>query len=305
LGLLAESLGYDSEDYTRAGTVRHMQVKRDRVWQSLRYVTHVAAVDELDAERLHGRQGINSVWPQAVPARFLQGSVGPARDDRALFSGSLTYGRRQQWLDDPALKPLLEYQHSSEDGTFYPLFFDLLHAVSLAVARERRRGEGVLPALRATLGYPLRWPSVKRATLSAYLPLLRRIRRQCFRLWLAQLSRPLAVVNLPGYLRAYSGRVYEGMAAGRPVVSWDIPRRPMNRALFEEGREILLYSPDRPDELANALRFLRSHPERAEEIGARARRKIATHHTVEHRVSQLLRWIQTGALPHYYQPGIS
>ena len=56
------------------------------------------------------------------------------------------------------------------------------------------------------------------------------------------LPRDTVVVDLPRSVGIYLGRVVEAMASGRPMAAWDVPGRPRNRALFEDGAEILLFS---------------------------------------------------------------
>ena len=105
------------------------------------------------------------------------------------------------------------------------------------------------------------------------------------------------VVNLPHAVGAYPGRVVEAMAAGRPVVTWDVPGRPRNRALFEDGAEVLLFSGTEPEALASALRRLRGDPARAAAIATNGWQKVRRAHTIERRVQQILTWTDTGEAP--------
>src|SRR5438067_9752015 len=106
------------------------------------------------------------------------------------------------------------------------------------------------------------------------MEMLRRVRRELFSQFLEGLQAGSAVVNLPHLVKAYAGRVVEGMAAGRPVVSWDLPDRPRNRALFEEDQEILLFQRDQPEHLAEHLRRLRADPQLGQSLADNARRKV-------------------------------
>jgi glycosyltransferase involved in cell wall biosynthesis len=98
-------------------------------------------------------------------------------------------------------------------------------------------------------------------------------------------------------VRAYPGRVIEGMASGRPVISWEIPNRPKNRALFKEGEEIFIFS--EPYQLAAQIRKIIEDPEFAEKISSNARLNLLRYHTIEKRVGQILAWIETGVEPPY------
>ena len=105
------------------------------------------------------------------------------------------------------------------------------------------------------------------------------------------------VVNLPHSVGTYPGRVVEAMAAGRPVVAWDVPGRPRNRALFEDSAEILLFSGTEPAALASALHRLQRDPALASTIANNGWQKVQRAHTIERRVQQILAWTDTGEAP--------
>ena len=111
------------------------------------------------------------------------------------------------------------------------------------------------------------------------------------------LPRDAVVVNLPRSVGIYLGRVVEAMATGRPMAAWAVPGRPRNRALFENGAEILLFSGTEGKALAPALRRLRRDPARAAEIATNGWRKVQRAHTIERRVRQILAWTDTGDAP--------
>ncbi|WP_433333196.1 glycosyltransferase family 4 protein [Spirillospora sp. CA-294931] len=66
-------------------------------------------------------------------------------------------------------------------------------------------------------------------------------------------------------------KVIESMAAGTPVVASDLPAV---RELMTDGEHGRLVAPDRPAELARAIRVLLEYPGRAAEMGGRARGRI-------------------------------
>lgn len=59
-------------------------------------------------------------------------------------------------------------------------------------------------------------------------------------------------------------KILETMAAGVPLIASDLP---VVRELVEDGVEGRLVPPDRPAELARAIRILLAYPERADELG--------------------------------------
>lgn len=276
LGLLAESRTYLAEEI--AINPGFFAGATERIEHRLGYVTHVAAVDERDAQEI-GERFVPAIWwPQSVPRRFIAEDAGAPAVRRAVFSGSL-YGLRLGLLARPEVNAVLVPQRSSESGTWYPHLFDGLH-------RSVRALEG-----RSWAAGP--------AALEAYLAMLRRLRRACFRRWLRSMQLGCAVVNLPSCVKAYAGRVFEGMAAGRPVISWRVPDRPRTEALFADGREILLFDHDRPDQLAEHARRVIDDETVGRRMTEVARAKLRRFHTVEHRTGQILEWLDTGATPDF------
>jgi glycosyltransferase involved in cell wall biosynthesis len=74
-------------------------------------------------------------------------------------------------------------------------------------------------------------------------------------------------------------KVWESMAAGVPVVASDLPAV---RELITDGEHGRLVPPDRPAELARAIRIVLEYPEKAALLADRARRRIADHFTWAH-----------------------
>ena len=272
VGFLLESLCYDEQSYAVDSRLRHRQTL---VEGRLKYLTHLVAVDEEDASRLNGRALVRAEWwPQAVPGRCIRSAAHPAPDKRALFYGQV-YGARQAWLDCGDLRHLLlRPDQSPEDAAKHPVLFDSLNR-AFASALER----GVGP---------------DEETFAEYTDALRRLRRESFELWLTGLQQGCAVVNLPSLFSGYAGRVYEAMAASRPVISWEVPDRPRTRDLFQAHEEILLYPKNRPEALGVHIRHVQREPDWARNLAQKAQTKLLGRHTVERRVAQILDWIETG-----------
>ena len=276
VAFLGESLEYTPDEWLIDSELR---LRKQKTWNRLRYVTHVAAVDEHDAESIavFGKRPA-IMWPQAVPARFITDELPAPCDGPAVFSGA-PYGSRAEWLARPDLQRWLRPMVSPENATLLPELFDAIHsAVDEFLASEK-------------LASPMR--------IFEYLHHLRLIRHDSFRLWLEGMRTGCAVVNLPHVVKGYAGRVVEAMAAGRPMISWRIPDRPRNLALFVDGDEILLYSPDSPDELAEHIARVANDPVLAQRLATSALRKVRERHTVEHRVRQILDWVENGDEPAY------
>lgn len=276
VGLVGESLDYEDDAILLHPHLAH---RRAVVEGRLRFMTHTLFADECDAE-LAEQSGITRGlwWPQAVPERCITVPSEQPEKFCALFAG-IAYGQREKWLSDPELTGLIEKVRSSEHYTCLPGLFDTVQSTVL-----KQLEEGFVPELEH---------------LNSYVDMLRQIRRRCFEHWLHTLQQGNAVINLPSFVKAYAGRVVEGMAAGRPVISWRIPHRPKIDELFVSGTEILHYSASNPAELAAQIRYLIEKPDAGRQIAEMARLKLALHHTVEIRVGQIMEWLKHDLKPDY------
>ena len=277
VGFVTESFEYHPEEYA---AVPWLQVRRSRMDAQFEPVTHLVAVDEADVVGLPARYNRPAMWlPCSMPERFIQ-QAPPPKQKIAFFSGSL-YGDRAKWLATPRLAGLLARHQAVTADHGYRLFFDVLpgHRSIFKLWVKQR----FIPVTRL---YPL------------YLFLLRHLRRSAFFMWQGRvLQQGAAVVNLPHLVKGYSGRVIEGIAAGRPVISWRIPDRPLNTALFADGKEILLY--ETPEELAAQIERVLADPRFAQQLAANAQQKVKAYHTTEQRVQQILHWVAGGGAPTY------
>ena len=79
-------------------------------------------------------------------------------------------------------------------------------------------------------------------------------------------------------------KILESMASGTAVVASDVP--PV-RELIRDRENGWLVHPERPAELARAMRILIDHPEVARRLGANARRTVEEHYTWERSTAAL------------------
>jgi len=294
LGLLAESLEYGSEE---TAIFPELAARNDATRRRLRYVTHVAACDEHDAANLKASRIPAMWWPQAVPLRYLRSCTAHLPGQKALFAGAV-YPPRNQWLELPMLRERMTRLPGPIEGSQHAPLFDALHSIARLLLRVPRQGDDMLRRLYCHFVRTARG-ALGTLALEEYLFLLRSLREHAFRKWINAIGAGMAVVNLPHFVKTYSGRVVEGMAAGRPVISWRIPNRPLNEALFEDQREILLFDPDRPESLVAQMDRLTREPNEALRIAERAQQKVAAHHTVETRIRQILKWLETAEEPRF------
>ncbi len=275
VGIIMESLQYSEDDYAWAP---HLRARQGFVEQQVRALTHVLVPDECDVERTAARTGVPALWwPPMVPERFLSTASNPAVHRVGVFHG-VPYGPREQWLHHPALKSCLTFARPSSPTMFQQLF--------------DRLQQSAIQRLTTPAGMPA-------GELTHYTNMLHEVREGEFREWMNQLPQWAAIVNLPSLAKFFGGRVFEGIAAGRPVVSYAVPEHPMNNGLFVEGEEILYFSPGRPESLAEVLDRLLADDTLAKQLARNAQRKLRAYHTSARRLADTLTWIESGTKPVY------
>ena len=79
-------------------------------------------------------------------------------------------------------------------------------------------------------------------------------------------------------------KIIESLAVGVPVVASDLPAV---RELVEDGEHGTLVAPDRPGELARAIRLLLDHPQQREVMSASARAHVAARFTWQRSTDRL------------------
>jgi len=248
--------------------------RNEIVERCLRYATHAVVPDEIDVEHLKKRN-IPAYWlPAIIPSQSIEEVPGPSTHTCAVFFGA-PYGKRGMFLNHPALKGLLvRPEYSLEETTELPLQFDQLHE---EVAQQLAEG------------------NASEHLLDSYLAELRRIREQCFHLWLKTLAEAPVVVNLPQFGGMYSGRVAEAIAAGRPVVAARISDHPGTQSLLIEDRDILLYDEDEPTQLAEKIGKLLADEGYAKTIAYNAQQRLRKFGLAEHQVRAILDWTDAPA----------
>ncbi len=323
VGLIAESIFCHSEEAIIPPQFLKWQ---QNVLQRLKYVTHVLACDEKDVDHLNALDSVPAMWwPMCVPARTLRLANNGIGNDYAVFYGTI-YPKRAKWLINPDLEKWLEDLPSGDNGmtpsllskAVYRLLEQLMKGRSSCSVwlkhPELREIFVNLPSPERGTVYPLlfnglhltarayNWSGLPgcQNVLPRYLSMLRLIRRTCYARWLRALEVGCAVVNLPHYVKTYAGRVVEGMAAGRPVISWEIPDRPRNKAIFEHGREILLFQANDPVQLAAHIQRILHDPDLRTRLVTNAFQKMRQFHTWDIRIGQILRWVDTGEPPRFY-----
>lgn len=274
IGFLIESLDYSPEEMT---FMDDLKTRKMHVKNRIKHMTHVVACDEIDAFEINQEPGrIRAMWsPFSVPKWAIQINNTESSSDKAVFMGSL-YGNRKKWVEDPLLASALARAKSHEDSSIYPISFDVL-----------RRSSVVWPGRTSDFVNDI------------YMRALIHIRKKNYTLYLRSLSSGRAIVNFPHFVKTYSPRVVEGIGTGRPVISWEIPDRPLNKSLFEDEREILLYSMDNVEQLHSQIQRVLKDGAFGRAVSLQALKKLNAFHTNEKRVEHILKWLECGEVPSY------
>lgn len=276
VGFVCESLEYSTEDYLHFPILSY---RKQLVEEHIKYLTHVMMTDEQDVIKTNLKNSVRAMWLlPCIPKRFIFERDTTPTGTVAVFCGAI-YGSRTNWLNNPELQGILIRQPSSESGTLYPMFYNTLQ---LSMHRYLKY-----------VGF------ADKKVHDAYMYSWHYLRCICFSRWLRSMREGCAVVNLPSLVKAYTGRVIEGMATGIPVISWEIPDRPRTKLLFENNKEIILFSQDNPLQLADHIKRLRLDSNFSCKLAVNAQRKIKEFHTAEHRAEEILHWIETGEVPLY------
>jgi len=275
VGVIIESLQYSAAD-----TAIHpvFGERAAAFLAQLPYLTHVLAFDEADVELINARGAADALWcPGAIPASFMRRAAMPVERRREVAFFGTVYEKRRVFLSAPGLEGLIAFPPTAEEGTDLPERFDRVGLAALA--RLEQQGRLDLEFLRD------------------YHQALRALRVESFNLLLQHFARWRGSVSLPSFVRAVTGRVFEAMVAGTPVITWRIPDRPGANSLFRDGVEILQFDAEHPETFPPLVRLLTHEPEVGARLAERAREKMLRCHTAELRVAQIQSWIATGCVP--------
>ena len=89
----------------------------------------------------------------------------------------------------------------------------------------------------------------------------------------------------PNYVNSHPVKLFEYMCAGIPVIASDFP---VFRGIIEQARCGILVDPLSTQQIAEAIEFLRGHPEEARAMGARGRLAVNSRYNWQHEEQALL-----------------
>jgi len=287
VGVILESLNHTELELK---ALPFLEKRKLEAYESLRHCTHAMAIDEVDVEEINAHFGISTVQNLFMtPERFVRDEPPPNRDVASFIGAAYFTGPaysfplaaelpRNKYLADPRLEGLMcrpHFQLPERSSDTLPRFEQ--------INREMRQ--------RLLAG------NLDQATFHAFVEEIPRLREDIFRMLLDGFRLGMASVSLPTFAKSYSGRVVEAMAASVPSVSWLPPDRPACSKLFEDDREIVLFSSI--EELAEKLIQLRENPSWRAELVTNARNCVLTRHTSQIRCRQYADWIDQDIAPSF------
>jgi glycosyltransferase involved in cell wall biosynthesis len=97
-------------------------------------------------------------------------------------------------------------------------------------------------------------------------------------------------VNMPSYSRLLVTKVVEVMACRTMLVTpaLDHPSGLRNMLQFENGKHLVYYDQNKPNELAEILNYYLHHPAEREAIACAGWEEVNKRHTLQHRVEKIL-----------------
>lgn len=93
----------------------------------------------------------------------------------------------------------------------------------------------------------------------------------------------------PNHMNSFPNKLFEYMSAGLPVVASDLPAL---REIVGSADAGLLVDPQNPAAIAEAIEYLLTHPEEAQNMGKRGRQAVEQHYNWEQEAETLLDFYQ-------------
>ena len=109
--------------------------------------------------------------------------------------------------------------------------------------------------------------------------------------FLREMGEYQIVVGLPSLSPTMVVRPFEAMLGGCVFFQNHIEGERTNQ-LFKDGEHFLLYDATRPEELVRKVNEVIANPALAKRIAENGRREVLTRHTIHHRVTEVLAWLE-------------
>jgi glycosyltransferase involved in cell wall biosynthesis len=91
------------------------------------------------------------------------------------------------------------------------------------------------------------------------------VKKECF-------AGLVTFLPLPNHINAQPNKIFEYMASGIPVIGSDFP---LWRQIIRDNKCGICVDPNKPEEIAKAIMYLKDHPSEAKEMGAKGRKLVS------------------------------
>ncbi len=109
--------------------------------------------------------------------------------------------------------------------------------------------------------------------------------------FLREMERYQIALGLPSLSPTMVIRPFEAMLAGCVFFQNRIEGQ-RSQQLFKDNEQIIYYDEDKPEQLVQKIQEIIANPELGRRIAENGRQEILARHTVQHRVAELLPWVQ-------------
>ncbi len=101
---------------------------------------------------------------------------------------------------------------------------------------------------------------------------------------------PRIFVNLPAYSRLLVTKVTEVLACGTMLITpeMDHPSAVGNMGTFENGKHLVYYKPDRPQDIGGLIAHYLTHDDERARIAAAGSAEVRQHHSLEQKLAKVL-----------------
>ena len=97
-------------------------------------------------------------------------------------------------------------------------------------------------------------------------------------------------MNLPAYSRLLVTKVTEVLACGTMLITpeMDHPSAVGNMGTFENGKHLVYYKPDRPQDIGGLIAHYLTHDDERARIAAAGSAEVRQHHSLEQKLAKVL-----------------
>jgi ADP-heptose:LPS heptosyltransferase/glycosyltransferase involved in cell wall biosynthesis len=106
-------------------------------------------------------------------------------------------------------------------------------------------------------------------------------------------------INPPGVFGGFNVRTFEALACGNILFQFKPQNRPLNNALFEDGRHLFYFNAQNIPGLIKKVESISKDFEYFRSVAEAGHTEVLNHHTIEKRIDTLIDWISEKKLPVY------